>query len=677
MPSPQSDTSSFPAGQRAVTPAALAFTADGTPCSAAYDDVYHAVHGAAAQVQHVFLRGNGLPQRWRGRESFTIVETGFGLGLNFLETWAAWRADTDAPARLHFVSTEQHPLARDDLARALGAAALARFDPARTAVSLPAPDESAAALCAAWPPPIGGCHRIHFEQGRVTLTLLLGDALAMLTQLDASADAFYLDGFSPAKNPAMWSDALYAQLARLAAPDATLATWTVAAQVRTGLAAAGFSLAMLPGFAPKRDMLAGRRASSVTPLHSASHGDALHHAPVNRRAAIIGAGLAGTACAARLAARGWEVELIERNGTIANGASGNPGGILQPILHVGDTANARLSWTAFLYALRHLDQLPLEPSRWRKNGVLQIARDERQAERFAAAVAQQQFPRDWVRFVDADGATALAGREVARAALWFGHGASADSAAVCAAQWRAAQLAGGAARLLLDTAIQSLDRTATGWRLLAADGALITEAPVVILANAHDCTAFAQARGLPLEQARGQISYLPPDAANALAVSVSGEGYCTPLAPGGACVGASFDYGDTDGALRGADHAANIARLAAMLPGFGAGLDPLALPGRVAFRATTPDRLPIAGALAPHEGLYVLSGLGARGLTWAPLLAEMIAAQLCGEPSPIERDLARAVSPQRFARAPGANHGTGRLGETKRRRESGRLNGAA
>lgn len=688
-----------PAERQPVTRAVLAFTAGGTPYSAAFGDVYHAVHGGAAQARHVFLRGNGLPRRWRGSESFTIVETGFGLGLNFLETWAAWRADPDAPARLHFVSAERHPLGRDDLARALCAAGSPRFDqrcaagsprfdpgpvagsprldPACAGGAPPALDDFAAALCEAWPPAIGGFHRIHFEQGRVTLTLLLGDALAVLSQLDARADAFYPDGFSPAKNPAMWTDALFAQLARLAAPGATFATWTVAARVRSGLSAAGFDVAMRPGLAPKRDRLAGRR--NGTPVDGAeyvatSRRTAAHAPARDRHVAVIGAGLAGTACAARLAERGWEVELIERQGSIAAGASGIPAGILQPILHLGDTAHARLSWSAFLYALRHLRGLPGQSLLWRQPGVLQIARDERQAERFAAAIAQQQFSEDWVRLVDAAEAAALAGRKVARAALWFGHGASADPAAVCAAQLCAAKLAAHEARvrLRLDTAVNSLQPAAAGWRLLAADGTTISDAPFVILANAFDCTAFEQARGLPLEQARGQISYLPPPVANGLAVTVSGEGYCAPLPSGGVCIGASFDYGDSDGAPRTADHAANIARLEAMLPGFGDGMDPAALAGRVAHRATTPDRLPVAGPLAAHDGLYVLSGLGARGLTWAPLLAELIAAQLCGEPLPVERDLARAVSPQRFASATIAP-----ASGTKPRRDSGKLSGPA
>ncbi|MBM3347895.1 MAG: tRNA (5-methylaminomethyl-2-thiouridine)(34)-methyltransferase MnmD, partial [Betaproteobacteria bacterium] len=219
--------------------------ADGTPYSPAYGDVYHSAGGATAQARHVFLAGNSLPQRWRGRARFTILETGFGLGLNFLEAWRTLDDDPDAPRALHFVSVEKHPASRATLA-----ALHARW-----------PEHAARSreLLAAWPLPIAGFHRLHFAGGRVVLTLLLGDAGSLLPQLEAGVDAFFLDGFAPDRNPQLWSRAIFAELARLAASDATLATWSAAAVVREGLAAAGFAVARRPGFGGKRDMLAGHR----------------------------------------------------------------------------------------------------------------------------------------------------------------------------------------------------------------------------------------------------------------------------------------------------------------------------------------------------------------------------------------------------------------------------------
>ena len=232
--------------------ATLAFDNRGIPFSAQFDDIYHSDGGAIGQIEHVFLAGNGLPQRWQGRERFGILETGFGLGLNFLQTWACWRQDALRCAQLHFISVEKYPFSASDLQQ------LHRAWPQFA--------EQSTALIAAWPALQTGQHHLYLDGGAVQLTLLLGDALEQLPQLNAaqySANAIYLDGFAPSKNPAMWSAPLFQQLARLAAPDCTLATWSAAGNVRQGLAAAGFSVQKVAGFASKRHMLIGQRAPTI------------------------------------------------------------------------------------------------------------------------------------------------------------------------------------------------------------------------------------------------------------------------------------------------------------------------------------------------------------------------------------------------------------------------------
>lgn len=228
-------------------PAPLQFAADGTPFSPLYDDVYHSASGGIAQARHVFLAGNDLPRRWQGRSTFVIAETGFGLGLNFLCTWQAWRSDPRRCEVLQFISAEKHPLVGDDLYRAHSA--------------WPGLEREAAELRAHWPGLGGGEHRIALDEGRVVLRLLFGDAVECLSLLDAAVDAFYLDGFSPAKNPELWSLAVFRQLARLSAPAATLATWSVAGHVRRGLQDAGFAVERRSGFAGKRQMLVGWRSA--------------------------------------------------------------------------------------------------------------------------------------------------------------------------------------------------------------------------------------------------------------------------------------------------------------------------------------------------------------------------------------------------------------------------------
>lgn len=604
-----------------LVPARLTLTAGGVPYSEAFGDVYHSADGGLGQAQHVFLAGNDLPGRWRGREVFTILETGFGLGLNFLATWAALREDAHGPARLHFVSVEKHPFSATDLERLH-----ARW---------PTLGALAQELRAAWPPPVPGFHRVHLHDGRIALTLLFGDALHLLPQLRARADAFYLDGFAPGKNPELWSPALFGTLARLAAPGATLATYTVAGAVRDALAAAGFATEKREGFGRKREMLVGRHGAGI-PSPSA---------PAGKRAAIIGAGLAGTTCAERLAARGWHVDVVERHDAPAQEASGNPSGVLRPVLNRTDTAPARLSRSAFLYALHHLDRLQrADPSVIAgRRGVLQLAPKPGDAERLAGIIASLGLPEDFVRPVNADTAAQLAGRAVGGAGCWFPKGSWVNPPSLC----RANLIHHGEriTRHFHRSALR-LERGGGAWCVWGEAHQPIVEANVVILANGFDCLQLCRASRLPLRAVRGQISYLRAAASRHLAIAVSGDGYVAPMPGGGHCCGATFGHDDPEPAARVSDHRENLARLEALLPGFAAGCDAQTLDGRVAWRTTAPDRLPVFGELEP--GLYAATGLGSRGLLWAPLGAELLAARLTEEPLPLERELAAAVDPARL-----------------------------
>ncbi len=233
-----------------LEPARLTSNAQGTPVSEIYGDIYHSAAGGHDQARHVFLAGNGLPGRWRGRERFVILETGFGLGLNFLATWRAWRDDPQRCRELHFVSLEKHPFPVADLVRAHA--------------EWPEFERLSEDLCRYWPTLERGEHRLELEGGRLVLRLVFGDASEELPSLDASVDAYYLDGFSPAKNPDLWSPELCHSLARLAVPGATLATWSVAGSVRRALIAAQFTVKKRPGFAGKRQMLVGHYCPADT-----------------------------------------------------------------------------------------------------------------------------------------------------------------------------------------------------------------------------------------------------------------------------------------------------------------------------------------------------------------------------------------------------------------------------
>lgn len=615
-----------------ILPAALEFGDDGTPRSSAYDDRYYSCEGPLAQAAYVFLGGNGLPGRWAGRDRFVVLETGFGAGLNFLATWRAWRDDPARCARLHFVSVEKHPFAAHDLATLHQ-----RVLPADMA-------ELGRSLVERWPLPVGGLHRIEFDGGRVVLTLAFGDALDLLPQLTLRAQALYLDGFSPARNPDMWSSHLCRQLRRLSAADATLATWTVASSLRKALADVSFVTEKRTGLKPKRDMLTGA-------LHPAAQAAALRHRPETaapQRVAVIGAGLAGCAVAERLAARGIEVILIERHAAPAQEASGNAAGVLRPMIARDDSLVARFSRAAFLHASGHLRLLAGEgrPLKWGPTGVMQIALDEAHERLQQEVCAAAVLPDALVRYLSVDEAAARIGYPVAHGGWWFALGAWVNPASLC--EVNLARAGDGITRLFSSEAL-ALDQGGCRWQVRGAAGVL-AEVDAVVLANAADAGALSPAP-LPLTRVRGQVTLLPRTLLPDLRVTLCREGYLCPTADGDLNLGASFDLGDEDRTVRADSHAGNLARLERLLPGAIAPPDIATLRGRVGFRTASPDRLPLIGALPSAAGLHAFTGLGARGLVWSALGAELLAAQMCGEPQPLERDIALALAAGRFAEA--------------------------
>lgn len=636
-----------------ILPARLEHSPEGLLYSGSFGDFYHSRDDALGQAHEVFLAGNELPQRWRGRERFTIVETGFGAGLNFLATWTAWREDARRSARLHFVSCELHPFTGEDLA--LIHAAWPGFAALATE------------LRAQWPVLAPGLHRLNLDAGRVTLTLFLGDAAEGLARIDARADAFYLDGFAPAKNPALWSERVFHLLARLAAPGATLATWSVAGPVREGLRRAGFVTEKAPGFGTKWQMLRGRLACEPRPLSTPQADSA------GRHALVIGAGIAGCTMVERLTERGWTVELVDRAPSPANGASGNLAGVLRPLPSLDDNRMSRLTRAGSLYAWRRIHQLLARSLALRADdcGVLHLARDTTQEAKMRAAVERLALPPDHLRFVGVDEAAELAGCAVANGGWWFAGSGWVQPPSLCAASLEAA---GARLRTHFGQTVARLGHDGSAWHALGPDDSTIASAPVVILAPGTGIAGFEQV-SLPVVSARGQVSHLPANAGSAPRVVVCRGGYVSPAFDGLRCAGATFAVDDFDPGLRPQDHVENLQRLEAMLPGFGAGLgvgfDPTRLDGRVGFRPASPDRLPMIGALPDpaaladagsparsldevqrRPGLYALSGYGARGLVWSALAAELLASKLEGDPSPLERDLAEAIDPARFALRP-------------------------
>jgi tRNA 5-methylaminomethyl-2-thiouridine biosynthesis bifunctional protein len=631
-----------------VVPARIEFDDQGVPHAPDFGDVYHARAGAMAQSRHVFLQGNGLPGRWQRQARFTVLETGFGLGNNFLATWDAWRTDPQRCARLHYVAIDLHPPRLDDLRRAHAASPLPVL---------------AAELIAAWPPLSPDLHTLHLDGGRVVLQLAWGDATQWLPQLLLEADAFYLDGFAPARNEALWSAQVFKPLGRLAAPGATAATWSVARPVRDGLRSAGFEVERAPGFDTKRDMTRARYAPVFVPRRAAGHPMSAQ-VPLDapRTALVVGAGLAGAACAQALAAAGWRCTVLERNAEPASETSGNRGGLFHGVVNGQDGPHARFNRAAALLAQRTYAPL-IAAGRipGQLQGLLRLAGADADLGALSALVAAQGLPPDYVSPLDAAAAAARSGLPLSEPAWHYPGGGWLQPGAL-ARLW----LEQPGITLRTSADVRALRRMEQGWSALDAAGQEIAQASAVVLANAgQTCTllegVLGEAPRWPLGQQRGQVTIIPAGTPGLEPprIPVAGGGYALTLKDGDVVCGATASLQDPDGTLRAQDQHFNLQRLRRL--GLDVKPDDVPLSGRVGWRTLADDRLPVVGAvplpgaaaqrvreLPRIPGLFVCTALASRGIGWAPLLGELIAAWAGGGPFPLEAELVEAVDPGRF-----------------------------
>nr|WP_276557094.1 bifunctional tRNA (5-methylaminomethyl-2-thiouridine)(34)-methyltransferase MnmD/FAD-dependent 5-carboxymethylaminomethyl-2-thiouridine(34) oxidoreductase MnmC [Enterobacter hormaechei] len=651
--------------QNAIQPANLEFNAEGTPVSRDFDDVYFSNDNGLEETRYVFLDGNHLGTRFpeHPRSLFVVAESGFGTGLNFLTLWQAFdcfrAAYPEATLqRLHFISFEKFPLTAHDL----------RLAHQRW----PELAHWAEQLQTQWPPAIGGCHRLILDDGRVTLDLWLGDINDLTDKLDDSmnqkVDAWFLDGFAPAKNPDMWSPHLFSAMARLARPGATLATFTSAGFVRRGLQEAGFTMRKTKGFGRKRDMLVGVMEQDLAIPAQAPW--FARRASTSREVAIVGGGIASALLSLALLHRGWQVTLYCADEAPATGASGNRQGALYPLLSAHDPALFQFFPAAFTFARRLYDSLPVAFDHdW--CGVTQLDWDEKSQQKITQMLSLG-LPEDIAHAVTAQQVAETAGVDTGCGGIQYPLGGW-----LCPAELTSAAIALGQSRgLTVHYAhkVQSLSRTAH-WKLRFADGKEAQHASVV-LANGHHITQFTQTASLPVYPVGGQVSHIPtaPELSKLRQV-LCYDGYLTPQNPsnGHHCIGASYHRGETDMQYSEADQQQNRQRLVDCFPdaSWAKEVDVSEGQARCGVRCATRDHLPMAGNVpdydatlevyqdladsketavsAPvHPELFMLGGLGSRGLCSAPLLAEVLAAQMSDEPVPLDRVTLAGLNPNRL-----------------------------
>lgn len=658
---------STPTSSQPVTIAQLDWSEGGAPFSQQFDDVYFSRHSGIDETRYVFLEQNQLPERLAAlaaseAASFHIGETGFGTGLNFLCAWQL--RDQIAPnCRLQFTTVEKYPLSLDSLSKALA--------------SWPELANYSKRLLELYPTLTAGWHRVSFIAEGVDLNLFIGDVIDGFSSQKGPVDAWFLDGFAPAKNPDMWSAELFEQLVRLGKVGTTVSTFTAASAVREGLRDAGFVITRVKGFGRKRHMLTGRLNGEETrPVEKTT--TPWFTLPTNKaadkKAIVIGAGLAGTSTAFSLARRGWQVEVFDRHDQPAQEASGNKQGILYTKLSAEASLKSDFYTRAFLYATQQLQQLFSKDSKhWQACGVLQLAHTEKEA------IRQQQFlnncpqPEQLIYAVDNQQASQLAGVDLHRGGLFFPAAGWADPAALCRRYIEQPNITFRAG-----TAIAQLRYQNNQWQLLDAQGTVLAQASTVVIANAHDALRFEHSAFLPLKRIRGQVTHIPASEAASLRTVICGNAYISPALNGQFHIGATFNL-DTDTAeLRSEDHQRNLEQLTELVPELAdqqhwSELDIKELQGRVGFRCTSPDYLPLVGPLPDRDsfldqyarlrkdattrfetpgsyqpGLYLNTGHGSKGLVSCPLAAELLASQICNESLPVERQLVDALNPARF-----------------------------
>lgn len=553
-------------GRLICDPPELDWSQPSGPRASDYGDVYFSAEDGLEETRAVFLAGCNLPAAWAGRPVYTIGELGFGTGLNALALWQMWREHRPAAGWLHFVSVEKHPLSREQAARAFQAW------PGLSALS----DQ----LLAQWPPRLKGPHRMVFAQDRFTITVFHDEAEAALGQVDAVMDAWFLDGFAPARNEAMWSQAVLDHVGRLSRPGARIGTFTVAGAVRRGLQAAGFAVSKQPGFGKKRERLEAIYEGAQATL---SEADA-------RPIAILGAGIAGASLAHAARQRGCEVVVVDPNG-LAGGASSAPAGMLTPRLEKADRPHVRATLAAFAYARRLYDGL----AGFHPGGVIRKLGDAKDIARYSAIAelmgADICLDGDMLKM---------------RQAGWF------EPSALVAG--------------------------------LLGDGPVLSHMPAgdfcVIDARGH------RADHADISPSAGQVAVFD---ANPPTQPVTWGHYACPTPDGRLLLGATHIKGEDEGDAGEAIEAFR-SEVLEMMPELAEDLPQQAVEIWSGVRASTPDRLPIAGRWETDEADWVLSGLGSRGFAHAPLLAEQILSQICGEPLALEKSGAEALNPDRFER---------------------------
>jgi len=627
-----------------ISPASLEWI-NGSPCSRSYGDIYFSKDNGLAESEFVFIEQNRLKELFASEHRFVICEIGFGTGLNFLLAWLHWARVSPPDAKLFYIGIEKHPLNADDIAKAV-----ARW---------PELKELCRELLNKYPPLTAGFHCIQLAGGRVHLTLAFGDAGKTLPEVSGTVDHFNLDGFAPSKNPDLWSAEIFTAMADLSRPGTTFSTFTSAGFVRRGLEAVGFEVSKCAGYGDKRESLKGRFAKEERKKIARPVAD--------RKAVIIGAGLSGTATAFALVKRGFQVALLERDKEIASGPSGNPSAVVMPYLQAIPDRRSRFYLSAFSFFLQHIKEIGTFCSDvdWQQSGALHLPAQDR-VKKLMDNLDSLTFPQSLVSEVSAAEASDQSGMEIMTPALFYSLAGTLAPATLCHAYLGASK---NLIRIKLNKKALAIEKSSHGYQVKDADNNIIAEAEIIVMANAYDCQSFNELSWLKVEAVKGQLCSIEVNQkTSGLTTTICANGHVTPAKDGVHFLGATYSHGDHSDTIDPLASQALLEKFSEWVPAFkDAGLREGS--ERVSHRTSSFDRIPYIGPVPDaqkvkasyndrhfdpasedlyHPGLYVSSGHGSRGAISCPFAGEILAAQVCDEPLPLEKELIQAIAPMRY-----------------------------
>lgn len=625
---------------------APSITIDKSLRSSTFGDVYFNPSQAIETATYDYLTGNDLPQRWDAcaeQDCFVVAETGFGSGLNFLLLWRLWEQQKHKPRQLHFISCELHPMTGQQLKKVCS--------------MFPELKSQCDVLLLQYPSQRAGYHRLRLSDS-VSLTLMLGDAAANLAQCHAAVDAWMLDGFDPKKNPDMWSECLFQQIARLSPVGSTVSTYTAASQVRKQLEAVGFEVNKRKGFGKKREMITAVKTAKNKPQEVKQNWAPVKKATTKHAAStldvvVLGGGIAGLSVARACALAGVPVTLIDEQEPM-QGASGNPAAMVMPYLTAQTSPEALFYWRAFEYAT----QAYLSNTRhdcYQPTGVKAWCLDDKRKKWADTMFKANAWPSELIH-------------KTPEAVIY-------PSAGAIDTQKLKDQWLSYAADVMM-AKVTEIKKSDGRWQLLDSQQNYIKSCDVLVVTAGINSLQLAPFSALPLVPKHGQVSIIQSNAKWPFERIQKHQGYAISLTESLCLLGATFDHMDEktwfDKPLLHENH---WQRNLTQWQGFDAWQWPKCqvVGGKAGIRSTTPDHLPVCGTVVDgrtfkqdyadlHHGrhwqsypaaktlsnLYLMTGLGARGFTSAPLLGQLLADMILGRPLPLELDLCRQLHPNRF-----------------------------